>query len=236
MKMHKKVLGWLVDTVYAGHCIVTTIIHKNPPHHYLGHVIDGKVPVVIIPGIFSQWGFMKKIADTISLLGHPVYIVPELGYNLHDIPHSSSLVSKVIQKENLKNVIFVAHSKGGLIGKYTLIHHNEENRIIGMVSVATPYSGSAMTKILPIEPVKELHNDSIIIKDIAGHTAVNKNIVSISPEYDHYVWAEEGSYLEGAKNIVINVHGHHAVMYDKRVIDSIQESIEQMSQDLYRAE
>lgn len=235
MKMHKKVLGWLVDSVYAGHCIVTTVIHKNPPIHYLGHIIDGKVPVVIIPGIFSHWGFMKKIADTISLLGHPVYIVPELGYNLHDIPHSSSLVHKVIQKENLKNVIFVAHSKGGLIGKYTMIHNNEDKRVIGMVSVATPYSGSAMTKILPIEPVKELHNDSMIIKDIASHTAVNKNIVSISPEYDHYVWAEEGSRLEGARNIVINVHGHHKVMYDANVIDAIKESIEKMSIDFYRA-
>lgn len=236
MKMHKKVLGWLVDTVYAGHCVITTIIHKNPPSHFLGHVIDGKVPVLVVPGIFSQWGFMKKIADTISLLGHPVYIVPELGYNLHDIPHSSSLVSKVIQKENLKNCIIVAHSKGGLIGKYTMIHHNEDHRIIGMVSIATPYSGSAITKILPINPVKELHNDSAIIKDLAVHTAVNKSIVSICPEFDHYVLAEQGSYLEGAKNINVPVHGHHTVMYDAGVIKTIQEQIEQMSQELYRAE
>jgi hypothetical protein len=235
MKMHKKVLGWLVDSVYAGHCVITTIIHKNPPSHYLGHVVDGKVPVVIIPGIFSHWGFMKKIADAISLLGHPVYLVPELRYNLYNVPESSSFVSKVIQKENLKNVIFIAHSKGGLIGKYTMIHHNEEKRIIGMVSIATPYSGSAMTKILPIEPVKELHNDSILIKDLSSHTAVNKNIVSISPEFDYYVWAEKGSYLEGARNIIVNVHGHHTIMFDAGVIEKIKESIEKMSIDFYRA-
>jgi hypothetical protein len=94
-----------------------------------------------------------------------------------------------------------------------------------------------MTKILPIEPVKELHNDSLIIKDIASHTSVNKNIVSISPEFDHYVWAGEGSHLVGAKNVTVNVHGHghHAVMYNSRVIETIQESIEEMSEELYKA-
>ena len=229
MQVHKKISSWLVDSLYAGKCFITTVIHKNPPKHYLGHVIDGKVPVVIVPGIFSHWGFMKKIADTISLLGHPVYIVPELGYNLHDIPHSSELVHDVIVKENLKNVIIVAHSKGGLIGKYTMIHHNKDSKIIGMVSIGTPYSGSAMTKILPIQPVKELHNDSAIIKDLATHVDVNKCIVSICPEFDHYVWAQEGSRLTGAKNIIVQVHGHHKVMYDPVVIEKIVESIEQMS-------
>lgn len=229
MKTHKKITSWLVNSLYSGHCIITTIIHKNPPKHYLGHVIDGKVPVVIIPGIFSHWGFMKKIADAISLLGHPIYLVPELRYNLHNISGSSLIVSKILQKENLKNVIFIAHSKGGLIGKYTMIHHNEEKRIIGMVSLATPYSGSAMTKILPIEPVNELHNDSVIIKDIASHTTVNKDIVSICPEFDHYVWAKEGSYLDGAKNISVAVHGHHKIMYDPLVIEKIKEAVEEIS-------
>ena len=234
VKVHKKITTWVVDSVYAGRCIVTALVHKHPPKHYLGHVIDGKVPVVIVPGIFSQWGFMKKIADTISLLGHPVYLVPELGYNLHSIPHSASLVRKVIEQEGLHNVIVLAHSKGGLIGKYTMIHHNDDARIIGLVSVATPYSGSAITKLLPIEPVKELHNDSVIIKDLATHTAVNKKIVSICPEFDNYVLAKDGSYLEGAKNIPVMVHGHHAVMYDASVIEAIQASIETMSLQVVR--
>lgn len=229
MKAHKKVSSWIVDSIYAGRCIVTTLIHKNPPKHYLGHVVDGKVPVLVVPGIFSHWGFLKKIADDISLLGHPVYIVPRLGYNLHSIPHSASLVREVIEQENLKNVIILAHSKGGLIGKYTMIHHNEDTRIIGMVSVATPYSGSAITKLLPIEPVRELHNDSLIIKDLTTHTAVNAKIVSICPEFDNYVLAKDGSYLVGANNVTVRVHGHHTVMYDKGVLKTIQDSIEEIS-------
>lgn len=234
MKTHKKIAVWFVDSLYAGRCIVTTLVHKSPPEHYLGHIINGKVPIVIIPGIFSQWGFMKKIADSLSLLGHPVYLVPQLGYNLYNIPHSSSLVATVIEKENLKNVILIAHSKGGLIGKYTMIHNDKEKRIIGMVSIATPYSGSAMTKILPIEPVKELHNDSLIIKDLTADTLVNKDIISICPEFDNYVWAHEGSYLEGAKNINVTVHGHHAVLQSSFVIEKIKESVESISLEKYK--
>lgn len=234
MKLHKKISSWLKDYVYMIIGAIGTIIYRKLPKHYLGHVIDGKVPVIIIPGILGKWSFMKKIADDISLLGHPVYIVPKLGYNLHTIPDSSSLVSNVIQKENLKNVILVTHSKGGLIGKHALIHHNDEKRILGMVSVATPYSGSAMAKLVPLDSFRELHNDSIIIKDLGSHTAVNKKIISISPEYDNHVWAEKGSHLEGAINITVSVHGHHKVIYDTDVTEKIKESIEKIIADSFQ--
>ena len=235
MKLRTKIKSWAIDYTYMVRGALGAVIFRRPPKHYLGYVVDGKVPVVIIPGVFGKWGFMKKMADAISLLGHPVYIVSELGYNLFTIPHSASLVSHLLVKENLHNVIIVAHSKGGLIGKYTLIHHNEGNRIIGMVSLATPYSGSGMTKLLPVEPIKELHNDSAIILDIKRHTHVNHMITSISPMYDNHVWAEEGSYLEGAKNIKIDVHGHHKIIYDKEVITTVKDSIEEITKKKYQS-
>ena len=194
--------------------------------------VEGKIPIVIIPGVLGKWSFMKKIADTLSLEGHPIYIVPELGYNLYSIPNSSFLVSNLLKKENLHNVIFVAHSKGGLIGKYTLIHNNDEARVIGMVSIATPYTGSAMAKLLPIEPIKELHNDSLIIKDIARHTHVNHKIISVSPMYDNHVWAEKGSHLDGAKNIEVDVHGHHKIIYNQEVITVVKNSITELTKTI----
>lgn len=231
MKTHKKIASWLIDYMYMIWGALGTLVYRKPPKHYLRHILPGKVPVIIIPGVLGTWSFMKKLADTISLLGHPVHIVPSLGYNLYAIPHSSSLVNNVIEKENLKNVILVAHSKGGLIGKHMLIHHNETGAILGMISIATPYSGSAMAKILPIEPIKELHNDSIIIKDLATHTNVNDKIISICPEYDNHVWAEEGSHLGGAHNIDVPVHGHHKIVFDKGVEKIVLESIERFTKE-----
>ena len=229
MKVLKDISDWLMDYFYMVLFAFNSVIYIKPPKHYLGHVVDGKVPVLIIPGILGKWSFLKKLADTISLLGHPVYVVPDLGYNLYNIPKSSDIVHSVIKKEDLRNAIILAHSKGGLIGKYTLIHHNEDKRIIGMVSLATPYHGSAITKLLPVEPISELHNDSLIIKDLNSHTAVNKEIVSICPVFDNHVWAKEGSRLEGAKNINVNVFGHHKIVYDKEVVGIVKREIERIS-------
>jgi hypothetical protein len=226
----KKLSYWLHDYVYMTRGALSGVLYRNPPEHYTGYVVDGKVPVVMIPGVTSRWAFMKHLADAISLLGHPVYIVPSLGNNLYSVPDSAKKVYEVIVKEHLKNVVLVAHSKGGLIGKYLMSHDDIEGRVIRLISVATPYSGSAITKLLPIEPIRELHNDSELITYLKTHTAVNSKITSIFPLYDNHVWAAEGSYLDGAKNSTVHVHGHHKVLYSKEVMEMIVGELERVSE------
>ncbi|MEN9552009.1 MAG: hypothetical protein RI935_386 [Candidatus Parcubacteria bacterium] len=225
MKLSTKIKAWAHDYLYMLYGVMAGIVYITPhrPHSYASHL--SKNPVVILPGVFNKWGFMKKMVNELHRLGHPVYVVPKLGYNLHTIPHSANLVTEVIEENNLKNVILIGHSKGGLIGKYILCHNTTKGKVIGMISIATPYSGSEMTKVLPIAPLKELHTTSQIIKDLQLHVDVNKKIISIIPEYDNHVWSEEGSYLEGAKNIHVPVHGHHKIVFDREVIASVVSSI-----------
>ena len=229
-------------------------LHRNPPKHYLEYTKEGKVPVVLIPGIFGKWGFMKHLGDKISRQGHPVYIVPKLGYNIFSIPRSAKIlrvtllhvfpklghiapkvakgaesIKKLMEKNKITSVIFVAHSKGGLIGKYFLAHYNQDRRVIGMVAVATPFSGSAMAKLVPLDPVREMDKDSEIIKDLEQHAKVNQQIISIIPEYDNHVWAEEGSFLQGAENVEVPVRGHHKVLFSKHVSEAVLAAINKLT-------
>lgn len=234
MKLHKKILSWVIDYGYMIHGSVISLIYHKTPKHYLEYVLENKVPVILIPGILGKWGFMKSLGDKISKMGHPVYIIPELGYNLFNIPESAKKLKDVVEKidtnkSNLKGVILVAHSKGGLIGKYLLANKNEDNKVLGLISIATPYSGSSMAKLLPLEPIKELDTDSKIILDLEKHNEVNNKIISICPEYDNHVWAEKGSRLDGAKNVEVNVHGHHKIIFDKKVEDVVLKSIEEIT-------
>lgn len=254
MVFHKKIGAWLVDYGYMVRGAFSGVIHREPPKHYLGHVVAGKVPVILVPGILGKWGFMKSLGDKISLKGHPVYIVPELGYNIYSIPTSAKTlraiivhvipkrghippkvakgaqaVRNVIEKHNLRGAVLVAHSKGGLVGKYLLAHHNADHRVLGMVSVATPFSGSAMAKLIPHDSFRELHTDSEIIHDLERHRAVNGKIISIIPEYDNHVWAAQGSFLEGAENIEVAVSGHHRVLFSKKVLKAVLQSVEKIS-------
>ncbi len=225
-----KLSAWIKDYAHLFHYGTIMYFRRTPPKHYLGHVIDGKIPVIILPGVFGRWAFLKPIADHISLLGHPVYIVPKLGNNIGDIPSSAKKVREVIEENNLKNVIIVGHSKGGLISKHVLVYENADGRTKGAVAIATPFHGSSVGKFVPHYSIRELSLDSAIIKDLESHTSVNDKIISIIPQYDNHVWHEQGSHLAGAlANIQVETIGHHKVLNDKKVWAKVVEWIEKLS-------
>ena len=216
-----RIKDWTVDLIYAVRGAARMyLVHKHPKH-YLEFVKENKVPVIIIPGVLGRWAFAKPLADKISLEGHPVYIVPKLGNNLKDIPTSAKLVRELIDENNLKNVVLIAHSKGGFVGKYILKHLNSDERVVRMISVATPYSGSSLAKIFHYPRFREFSPESKMIKEISSYSDINHKVISINPSFDNIVWHEKGAYLKGAKNINVKIGGHNRVLNDKEVINII---------------
>lgn len=222
--MLKKITNWVRDYFHLakGHVFM---FHK-PPKHYLGYILEKKSPVILIPGVYTKWQFLKAIADPISLKGHPVYAVPHLGYNTKAIDYSARLIRELIDEKNLHNVIIIAHSKGGLIAKHLLAFNSQDGRVVKVIAIATPFKGSSLAKLIPGKVIKELHPESEIIKKLHSRASVNQKIISIFGEYDNHVWPTENCRLEGAKNIQVNIHGHHKILFDKRVINIILEEIE----------
>lgn len=224
----KKIIYWIIDYCYLLYGILLMFIHKNPPSHFLDFVVKGKVPIILIPGISNKWGFLKHLGDSISHKGHPVYIANKLELNFFDIPTSAKIVRSIIDKNNLEKVIIIGHSKGGIVGKYLLVHENNDDKIIRLIAIAAPFSGTNIVNHLPYKSFKELSPKSRIIKELNSNSnsKVNSKIVSIMPEFDNHVWQEKGSYLEGALNIKVSIKGHHKIVFDKDVIRKITELIE----------
>lgn len=221
-----KITAWIKDYAHLFSTGAIMYFRHTPPKHYLGHVVEGKAPVIILPGILGRWGFYKSMTDYISLLGHPVYIIPKLGNNVRDIKSSADKVLEVIEENNLQNIVIVGHSKGGLIGKYLLLSEKSKDRIKGLIAIATPFHGSSMGNFIPHSSMKELSSKSDIIDYLEKHSEVNSKIVSIIPSYDNHVWHPKGSYLEGAmENIKVEVAGHHKILNDKKVWNKIAECI-----------
>lgn len=230
--------------------------HKHPPAHYLDFMLPDHTPVILLPGLLEKWGFMKNLGDYLSRQGHPVHIVPQLGYNIVDIPsaaktvqfflrhllpgkkHSipllpekAQLIRELIDRHALDRVVFVAHSKGGLIGKYYMVHHNHDNRVKGLVAVATPFNGSKLAKLVPHDSFREMREGQKILHDLEVHKAVNQRIVSIFPKFDNHIWAKDASYLEGAENICLDTHGHHKVLFNKETKLLIVKAVEKLSRE-----
>ncbi len=219
--------SWIKDYLHLLKGYSLMYLHYKPPHHYLGFTIEGKVPVILIPGIAERWGFLKSLGDKISLDGHPVYIVPKLGHNMINIPKSAMIIKDLIEENKLKNVIIVAHSKGGLIAKYLLVHFNKDNAVKGVIAIATPFSGSALARLIRHKSFKELSPSSKLIQDLNSHTTINNRIISIYPSFDNHV--PEGSILANAENIKVNVKGHHKILFDKKVQEVVIEKIDKLT-------
>src|SRR5258708_1765038 len=222
------VSDWIIDATYTLRGRVISLIYKNPPKHYLQFTVEKKIPIIIIPGILGKWGFLKNIADSLSLRGHPIYIIPELGYNLSSIPTAAKVIEGIITKKQLKNILIVGHSKGGLIGKYLLVKHNKKLNIKGLIAIASPFGGAPLAKLIPLSSFKELTPESQIIKYLNKNTKVNKKIVSIFPSWDNYL-GRNSSHLAGAKNVKVNAYGHNAVLFKKETAYKVLGAIEYLS-------
>ena len=228
----KKLLYWLVDYAHMVKGAGIVYYHRNPPAHYLGHIVEGKVPVLLMSGVFGKWGFMKKIGDSISLAGHPVYVVTNMGHNLKDLPTSSGYVTEIIIEQELHNLIIVGYSKGGLIGAYTLAKSEMKDNIKAMITIATPFSGSDMAKLLPGRIFRDLDPRNTLLQELYSNEEIKSKIISIMSFYDTHVWSDKKSYLDGAReNIEVQVAGHSKVVFDDEVNKIVLEWIQKISNE-----
>lgn len=174
--------------------------------------------VVIVPGVYERWHFLRPIADRLAAAGHPVHVLAELGINRRAIPRSAELVLAALRRLDLHEVALVAHSKGGLIGKAAMLD-DAERRIDRLVAVATPFSGSRMADLTLVPSLRAFRPRHPVIRRLVAEREVNARITSIFPSFDPHI--PEGSELEGATNVRLDVVGHFRVLEDPAALDAV---------------
>ncbi len=174
-----------------------------------------KRPVLIAPGVYETWHYLRLVADALNDAGHPVFTVPGLGFNHRPIPQSAAIVWRRIRELDLHEVAIVAHSKGGLIGKHVLAHDDVEHRVERVVAIATPFAGSRMAVYGLGRAVREFRPDNPVISELLTEERVNARIVSIAPRWDPHI--PDGSTVPGGRNVTLPVVGHFRILLDERL-------------------
>ncbi|GAB3405287.1 hypothetical protein GCM10027515_18430 [Schumannella luteola] len=188
-----------------------------------------RAPVVLIPGVYETWAYMKPIAERLSRAGHPIVALAALRDNAGPIPATAAQVWHEIVERDLRDVILVAHSKGGIIGKHLLAIDDTEQRIDRLVTVASPFGGSRMARLLPNRALREFRIGHPLLTALAAESRVNARITSIYPIVDPHV--PDGSYLEGAVNVPLRLAGHFQPLYDERGIRAVVEAVDAPAAD-----
>jgi len=217
----RKAAVFVADYAYAAFWQARALVNPVQAGRY-ATAGASKQPVVILPGIYETWQFMRPLADYLRELGHPVHVVTALRRNTGEIPASADLVLDYLRSTELRNVIIVAHSKGGLIGKYAMIH-DTQSRIDRMIAIATPFSGSSYARFMLTPALRAFSPTDAMLRTIGEQLEVNSRITSIAPRFDTHI--PNGSELAGATNIRLRGSGHFKIIDSAEVKAIIADAV-----------
>ncbi|MET1042541.1 MAG: alpha/beta hydrolase [Microbacteriaceae bacterium] len=210
-----KAVYWARDYAYAaGRQLSHAVRRPDTSRHARG----AAAPVLLLPGVWETWQFLKPVAQRLSALGHPIHVVDELGRNSGQVRQMADVVARYLEKHDLSAVRVVAHSKGGLIGKHLMLGASGA-RISRMTAIATPFAGSAYANYLPGPTLRAFRPTDETILRLGKDRAANGRIVSIYPRFDPHI--PGGSFLAGARNIELPLAGHFRILKHPRLIHAV---------------
>ncbi len=211
---------WWLDYVYVTIAQARHVFGRDASRFRRGD----RLPVVLLPGVYETWQFLLPVAEELHRRGHPIHVVRRLGYNVATIPAAAEVVAAYLEEEALADVVLVAHSKGGLIGKQLMAAHDPDRRIRHLVAVATPFSGSWYARWALVRTIRDFSPRDATLVRLAANLAVNSRITSIFPVFDPHI--PGGSELQGATNVKLRTAGHFRILSDKRVLAAVVDAVE----------
>ncbi len=205
---------WARDYAYAVVWQVRAFFNRTDPAMFLS---GDRTPIVVLPGVYETWKFMQPLIEELHGRGHPVHVVDLLRRNERPVVEMAERVTEYLEQHDLSDVVLMAHSKGGLVGKQAMAFGAAAGRVRGMLAVATPFGGSSYARLMVLAPTLRIFSPrDATIRALARETAVNAKIVSVYGRFDPHI--PEGSELDGAKNVRLETGGHFRILAHPRVL------------------
>jgi triacylglycerol lipase len=215
----QRLWGWILDYCYVVYWIVRGFFSKSSSDLFLRPQTAPRTPILLIPGVYENWRFMQPIAAHLYRAGHPVHVVDKLGYNTGTIPAMAVIVSEYLKSLDLRDVVLIAHSKGGLIAKQALGTPDTLRRVKHVIAINTPFSGSRYANLFLLPGVRMFRPSGSVIRQLALNLAINRQISSLYSVFDPHI--PETSHLDGAENIILPTIGHFRLIGDSLTVETI---------------
>ena len=78
----REALWWAEDYLYVSVAWLGSHVGTDRPEDYTSGT---RRPVVVVPGVYENWRFMRPLTRALHRAGHPVHVLPLLGHNLRPI-------------------------------------------------------------------------------------------------------------------------------------------------------
>jgi len=212
---------YLNDYATALGMLAASVRHRGADSRYHdGHL----APVLLLPGVYEPWTFLRPLAERLHASGHPVHVVRALGNNARPIAQSAEIAQRYLDAAGLEQVVLVAHSKGGLIGKHMMLVNDHAGRISRLIAIATPFGGSRYANYMLPPSLRAFRPREKTLAMLTANAIINARITSLFSEWDTHI--PEGCYLEGATNIEFPVQGHFTILADEQVLRAVDAALD----------
>ncbi|WP_331270900.1 alpha/beta hydrolase [Leucobacter chromiiresistens] len=210
---------WIADYAYALRWQARALWDRSGPRDFLS---GSGCPVVVIPGVYEPWRFMLPLIRRLHRDGHPVHVLDPLRNNRVPVVEGARIVDDYLAAAGLADVVLLAHSKGGLIGKHVMAFGRQAERVRGMVAVAAPFGGSRYARYLLGRTLRAFSPVDPTIVLLAEAPDANSRIVSVYARFDPHI--PEGSELAGARNVPVDTGGHFRILANVKTVAAVREA------------
>ena len=217
MGMIRTAAGLVADWIYGSR----KFAHGRGWHRAVVYPGGAKAPVLMLPGVYETADFLAPLAKRLSDEGHPIHVLDALRRNVMPVTDAAALAARYLEQHDLRDVVLVAHSKGGLIGKYLMLFEDADARVDRMVAIASPFNGSSMSRYFPNRALRAFLPTDATLMRIGAEARVNSRVTSIFGSFDAHI--PEGSKLAGADNREFPIVGHFRILVDPAVLDLVTE-------------
>ncbi|WP_067871840.1 hypothetical protein [Agromyces aureus] len=127
----------LLDEVYAGWRQLALLGGTRRPKAWRGGD-ESRPEVVLLPGVYEHWTFLRPLGDALSRGGHRVRVVRGLSMNRIRVSETAARAIAALAAEPTPPAgrVIVAHSKGGLVGKHVLIDQDDAGAVAAATTAA----------------------------------------------------------------------------------------------------
>jgi len=223
----RRAVWWGQDYAYAGWRQARGLLSRTSPDSYTRPAHPRRPPVLLLPGVWETWRFLEPLARGLFAGGHPVHVVAPFGLNRGSVPDMADLAAAQLRDADLRGVVLVAHSKGGLIGKSVMGRADVGDRVLGMVAINTPFSGSPYARLLPVRSIRAFLPDDEVLTALAAQRADHGRIVSVATCFDPHI--PTGSELPGARNVRLATPGHFRSLADPALLPLLERELDRLA-------
>ena len=131
-------------------------------------------------------------------------------------------VDALLKKYGVSQIDIIAHSMGGIVGRYFVQMLGGDGLIRNLITLGTPHQGTVLSRYSLLPPVKELIPNSLTLKKLNRCAApqVTQGL-AISGNLDIVVRPSAAAHWKGVRNIHLKNVGHAGLLFSRRVFQLV---------------